>query len=494
MANQIAWEPSLDPTVTPSGSYVIEAAKQVSGPWYVIATVSAALAAPYYLSGVNRFVYSDEANPYSTWYHIIDVDAGGQMSRPSDPFLTHEMPYFVPGSTPFGIFDNDAQFAHDADQIADYVRKKLGEPVMEVHMSSSQIYASFEEACLEYSALVNQYQAKSVLSTFLGAPTGTLSGSENKYPIKTLALQKNIADPYNTEAGVNSRTPLFTGSIQMVPGQQVYDIPSWLLTHDYLGNLIPSGSATSSAGLPAQWNGSGTIVLRDLYHTSPLAAYRFFGTTSGLNYLNNQFRFESFTPETLFYLLPIWEDVLRGMQFKTSNTVRRSNYSFDLFNNQLWLYPTPMNSYLLYFTFTIDSNPTNVADYSASGSIEQGAVNNPAFAGVANISNIPFGNIQYSGLNSISKHWIRRMALAFSKEIEGQIRAKLGTIPIPNGDLTLNGPELITDARADMDALRNELRDILEETTYQKLMEKEAQMAQNLQENWKGIPLGIYIG
>ncbi len=492
--NVIAWEPSLDPTVTPYGSYIIEAARQVSGPWYVVNQIPAALLGQYYVSGANRFAYRDGLNPYNTWYHIIDVDAQGHMSRPSDPFLTHPMPYFVPGSTPFGIFDNDAQFAHDADQIADFVRKKLGEPVMEVHMSSSQIYAAFEEACLEYSAMVNSYQAQSVLATFLGAPTGTLSGSENKYPVKTLALAKNIADPFSTEADLNSRVPVYTGSIQCMIGQQSYDVPEWLRTHDTQGNLVVSGS--SSAGLPAQWNGSGTIVLREVYHKSPMAAYRFFGTTSGLNYLNNQFRFESFTPETLFYLLPIWEDILRGMQFKTSNTVRRSNYSYDVHNNQLRLFPVPQQQYLLWFTFTVDSNPTNVVDYqpNTTASMATGATSNPAYSGVANLSNIPFGNIQYSQLNSISKHWIRRMSLALSKEIEGLIRSKMTTIPIPNGDLTLNGPELVADARTEIEGLRAELRDILGETTYQKLVEKEAAMAQQLQETWKGVPLGIYCG
>jgi len=478
VANQIAWEPSLDPTVTPSGTYVIEAAKQVSGPWFVLATISASLTSTNtnYFSGVHKFVYSDEVNPYNTWYHVIDVDYSGVMSRPSDPFLTHAMPYFVPGSTPFGIFDNDVQFQQDADKISDYVRKKLGEPVMEVHMSSSQIYGAFEEACLEYSAMVNSFQAMSVMSSFLGAPTGTLSGYENKYTIKTLALAKNFADPFAEAGDVNSSVPRYSGSIDMNMGQQTYDIP---------GELFRTG----------QWDGTGTIVVHELYHKSPMQAYRFFGTTSGLNYLNNQFRFESFTPETLFYLLPVWEDILRGMQFKTSNTVRRSNYSFDLHNNNLRLFPVPQQSYKLWFTYSLEANPTNVTTSTVSGtSGVSGSMTNQKFDGVANLSNIPFGNIAYSGLNSISKHWIRRMSLAFAKEIEGQIRSKMATIPIPNGDLTLNGPELITDARGDMESLRLELKELLSETTYQKLMEKEAQMTENLQNTWKGVPMGIMIG
>jgi hypothetical protein len=476
VANQIAWEPSLDPTVTPSGTYVIERSAANNGPWTYVTGVSAAPVSGNlnYNQTVNKFVFSDEA-PYNMWYHIIDVDYNGTMFRPSDPFMTHPMPYFVPGSTPFGVFDNDPLFQNHADKNVDYVRKKLGEPVMEVNMSSSQIYAAFEEACLEYSAMVNSFQAQSVLASFLGAPTGSLSGSENKYAVKTLALARNISDPFAEGGGVNSSVPHYSGSIIMVPGQQDYDVP---------GELFRTG----------QWNGTGTIILHDIYHKSPMAAYRFFGTTSGLNYLNNQFRFESFTPETMFYLLPVWEDILRGMQFKTSNNVRRSNYSYDLHNNQLRLFPTPQQEYHLWFTYSIDSNP-NVVNESgyASGSVS-GSIVNTKYSGVSNVSNIPFGNIQYSQLNSISHNWIRRMTLAYSKEIEGQIRSKMGTIPIPNGDLTLNGPELITDARAEMEALRNELKELLQETTYQKLMEKEAAMTQQLQDTWKGVPIGIYVG
>jgi len=123
-----------------------------------------------------------------------------------------------------------------------------------------------------------------------------------------------------------------------------------------------------------------------------------------------------------------------------------------------------------------------------------GSVNNPGLNGVANLSNIPFGNIEYSKLNSISKQWIWNMSLAFAKEIEGNIRSKFSTVPIPNGDVTLNGPQLIQDAKAEMEQLRANLKELLEETTYQKLMEKEAQMTENLQNTWKGAPLGIYIG
>lgn len=370
------------------------------------------------------------------------------------------MPFTV-GSTPFGTFDTDPDFAADADRILDFTRRKLGDPVMAVHLSSSQVYASFEEACFEFSALMNQYQAKSVLSTFLGTATGSLSGSENKYPAQSLEAIKKLAEPYGEEIGLNGPHPLFSASIDLVAGVQKYDLQALL-----------SGTV-----------GTNRLRIQKLFHFSPLSAYRFFGTTSAVNYLQNQFQFESFTPETIFYLLPIWEDVLRGMQFETSNRIRRSNYSYELHNNELTIYPMPSENVKLHFTYMLPPDPT----------VPTGATDK-AFSGVANLSNVPFGNITYSKLNSIGKQWIRRMAFALAKEVEGQIRAKMASIPIPDGDLTLNGPELINDARAEQEALRSELKEILEATTYDKLAAKEAEQADQINRVMKEVPLGIYIG
>jgi hypothetical protein len=372
---------------------------------------------------------------------------------------------FTTGSCPFGAFDSDPQFQVDADRIVDYTRRKLGDPVMLVHLSSSQIYASFEEACFDFSSMINSYQAKSALSQFLGGPTGSLSGSEQTYPSRLIEFQKKMAEPYGEEAGVGGSHPLLSGSIDLQIGQQKYDLQALL-------------NVTGSDG------GQLRIFPKTIYHYSPLAAYRFFGTTSAINYLHNQFSFESFTPETIFYLLPIWEDILRGMQFKTSNKVRRSNYSYGIHDDVLTLYPPPTQNMKLWLEYALLPDPTKPTD----------AAESRTFHGVANLANVPFGNITYSNVNSIGKSWIRRMAFALAKETEGQIRSKFSTVPIPNGDLTLNGAELINDARAEMDALRNELKEILEETTYDKLAAREAEMALSVSEALKNVPLGIYIG
>lgn len=382
---------------------------------------------------------------------------------------------FVSGSnpTPFGVFDSDPDFASDADKIVDYTRKKLGDPIMSVHLSSSQIYASFEEACLEYSAIINSYQAKSVISLFLGAPTGSLSGSEQTYPSWNMEFQKKVGLAYNDEAGINSDAPLYSGSITLEVGTQKYNLQQAV-----------SGALSGTA------NAGARVQVRDVFHFSPISNYRMFGTTSTINYLNSQMRFDSYTPETIFYMLPIWEDILRQMQFKTSNKVRRSNYSYEIHNNELTVYPVPAAVMPLYFTYSLPKDATTpLSIETTSGSLEE-----KTFRGVSNLSNIPFGNITYSKLNSLSKTWIRRFAFELAKETEGQIRSKMNTIPIPNGDLTLNGAELITDSRTEQERLRTELKLILDEMTYDKLAARQAELAASTQLVTKEIPLGIWTG
>lgn len=370
---------------------------------------------------------------------------------------------FTTGSTPFGFFDADSEFQTDADRVETWIRRKLGGSTLCVELSASDVYTAFEEATIEYSSYINQYQFKSVAATLLGSATGSLSGSENRYPQNLTEFQRRQAEPYGEIAGVGGAFTLHSASFTTVNGQAAYDIQSLIS-----GTLTVDGIVQKAQ-------------IKEIFHFSPLSAYRFFGTTSAVNFLNNNFSFESFTPETIFYLLPVWEDILRGAQFETSNRVRRSHTSYDVNNNVITLYPTPTTATNIHFTYWLPKKPYS-PDY-----------NDTQLDGVANVSNVPFGNIEYNKLNSIAKQWIWKMSFAMSKEILGEMRSKMSTIPIPGGDLTLNGPELISDSRVEQDRLRTELLSYLEDTTYDKIAQREAEKMKAVKETLSEVPLGVYV-
>jgi hypothetical protein len=386
--------------------------------------------------------------------------------------------------TPFGIYDSDASFQSDADSIVTFVKRKLGDDILSVELTKKMIFANFEESVLEYGAILHQYQARSTLLNYLGYSTG--STVEQKLPRENLEYLSRFAEPYAMEAGVGGSYDLMSGSITLENGRQDYDL------HSELQN--DSGAALFSLGSNAVTSSDGTYHLRgkmkisEVYHFNPLAAYRFFDTTSAINYLNNEFSFESFTPETIFYVLPVFEDILRAQQLDTSNRVRRSNYSYEINGTSIRLFPTPTNQIAgkkLWIRVKHYPDPLNPSYTDNS------------IYGVSDLSNIPYGNLNYTKINAIGRQWIRQYTLALSMENLGRVRSKFGSIPVPGKDISLDGTALIDQGRADRDKLKEKLGEMLETLTYDKLIENSATRAENLQKQLKFVPMpngGIYYG
>jgi hypothetical protein len=117
------------------------------------------------------------------------------------------------------------------------------------------------------------------------------------------------------------------------------------------------------------------------------------------------------------------------------------------------------------------------------------AFNDSSINGVSGVGNAPFGNLSYSSLNSIGRQWIREFTLALAKELLGLIRSKFTTVPIPGGELTLNGGDLVTQGRDEKDKLITQFKEMLDSMTYDKLMETQAAQLDNLQKILRGVPI-----
>jgi len=110
------------------------------------------------------------------------------------------------------------------------------------------------------------------------------------------------------------------------------------------------------------------------------------------------------------------------------------------------------------------------------------------------MNTIPFENVPYKNINAIGKQWIRRFALALSKEMLGLVRSKFGSIPIPGNEVQLNGGDLVSAGKEEQVALRDELKEILNELTYGKMMEGDAEMVENSNRVQALVPLPIFTG
>jgi hypothetical protein len=372
--------------------------------------------------------------------------------------------------TPYAIFDTDTDFSAEADNFVVFAKRKLGEDILSVELTRKMYYGNLEEAVLEYSSIINQYQAKSQLLQFMGMPTGSYD-AEQKFPRENLQYLARFAEPYAMEAGIGGSYDMMSGSIDLVQGQQDYDINVDLKDSD--------GNAIFDIGQNAEEGFKTRLKISEVFHFSPQAAYRFFDTTSAINYLNNEFSFESFTPETIFYVLPVFEDILRAGQLDLSNRVRRSNYSYKIIGTKIRVFPTPTqdNPKKLFLRVMYNPDPLNPS------------YQDDTIHGVSNLSNIPFGNILYERINSIGRQWIRQFALALCKEQLGEIRSKFSSVPVPGSDVSLNGSDLLSRGREDKKELITQLKEMLDTMTYDKLLEVSSNRAEMIQKQLKFIPI-----
>ena len=163
----------------------------------------------------------------------------------------------VVSAVPFGIYTNSAEFITGAARQVDYVFKKLGGDVVDIELTSANVYAAYEEAVLEYSYILNMHQGKNVLSDTLGKLTGTFdhkggivsgpSSASLQYPRITLSYANKIGDGVSTLAAIGSTTRIYSASFTTVKNQQDYDLQSIVSAASNTG-LDDNGGAVPYAG------------------------------------------------------------------------------------------------------------------------------------------------------------------------------------------------------------------------------------------------------
>ena len=366
--------------------------------------------------------------------------------------------------TPFSFYDTDNEFTSSAVQTADWCAKRLGYPLVDVELQAVNFFTCFEEATNEYGAQLYNFQIINNFQSLEGNSTG--SNFNNQLITPNMGGTINVSEQYGSEVdGGGGNYEVQRGSIDVLRGIQKYDI----LSH-----------ASSSL------SGSEAIYIKKIMHYQPAAINRYFdpyaGTGTGIQSLMQSFGFGNYSPGVNFMLMPLSFDLQKLQAIELNDTIRKSGYHFNVeANRYLKLFPIPNRDYTLHFEYVVQSVANN-------------PVKNTSPNLITDISNVPYTNPTYSYINEPGRQWIRRYALALAKEMLGSIRGKYGTIPIPGSDTTLDHTRLLAEAKEEKATLITELKELLEETTRLKQLERKNQEAQQTQETYYKIPYHIYIG
>jgi hypothetical protein len=291
-----------------------------------------------------------------------------------------------------------------------------------------------------------------------------------------------MAESYGTLAGVGGNVSIKKGYINLELtgsntnyGRQVYDLTTeaYSAQPDEYGTLL---------------TGSGVRDVVKVYYEATPAITRFFdpysvGAQGTLN-LISELGFGNYSPAAQFLMMPIYEDLMRMQQIEFNDMIRKSAYTFNIVNNQLSVFPvpsaiTPITK--IYFDYMERD------DFDANATLVKGNV-------VSDYSDIQYDFITYSHINDVGKQWIRKYTLALCKELLGAVREKYSTVPIPDGEVSLDGAALRAEAQVEKDSLITQLRETLDELSRPKQMEYKKLESEQHQDMLRKVPLKLYVG
>ena len=371
-------------------------------------------------------------------------------------------PVWSTGLTPFGFYDSELEFQTDAVKVAKFCAQRLGYPLTDVELQDMSFFTAFEEAVTIYGNELYAHIIRDNQLSLEGLSTGsnlnTSTITPNFEPIVRLTEQ------YGAEAGSGGNVPHYTGSFIMTGSQQDYDLNQWAINQ----------GITSS------------IEIKKVFYQASPAITRYYdpyvGTGFGSQNMFDSFGFGGMSPAINFLMMPLNFDLAAIQAIELNDQIRRSNYSFELKNNKLRIFPIPATGSGNYWFEYI------LREERVAGSVS----NTPG--NVTNVSNTPYTNPSYTSINSVGRQWIFEYTLALAKEMLGYVRGKYSNIPIPNSEVTLNQSDLITAATAEKAALIEKLRGYFDQTSRKSLLERRSQEAEFKQTELKQVPYTIYIG
>ena len=383
-----------------------------------------------------------------------------------------------------------------ADQVA-YVYKKLGGDVLDIELTPANVYSAYEESVLEYSYQINLHQSKNMLSDVLGNSTasfdhegqmtaGDASGSNVnlKYPRFQFTYARRVGEGVAEEAGFGGHLTEYSASFSSSTSQATYDLQEIIYSASLNNEDNGTGDPVPFSGLV----GNNKVTVTRVYYKTPQAMWRFFGYYGGINVIGNMMTYGQFADDSTFEIIPAWQNKMQAMAYEDHIYTRISHYSYELTNNKLTLFPPPDNRITdkFFVKFTIERD---------AWEDDPDGIRKTGVDGINNINSLPFDNLPYQNINAIGKHWIRRYALSLCKEMLGQIRGKFGgTIPIPGDTVTLNASDLLSQAATEKTALIDELKKILDETTYLQLMKNDSELLDATGKIMEEVPSPIFVG
>jgi hypothetical protein len=359
------------------------------------------------------------------------------------------------------------------------VRHVLGAPLRSVELEDEQLDTLLEFSIEDYSQYIQDWLIESQWTSLWGLNVETQSLS-NAFMTKSLDYETRYTYAYSKIVGLQAGgdSVMKKDYIQLVPNQQIYEIPAGREINELL------------------WFSPATLnnTMFDPWSFGSLGVGGGLGGGGGLAQMGNM--------AGSYFMMPAFDMLLRMQEINIQRRIIVGDLTYRITalpggKKAIHLMNTPGskfdfgNSTLAKGKVWYWYYPTNENDRDRCLKENPDIIKMP--------SDVPFERVSWTELNNPSQIWVRRWFVASAKELLSKVRGKFsGNLKAPDGDLTMDYQSLATEGKDEKTKLLDELigtEGRLTRLKPEKLMEREALIAENLNKTLKfrAMPRQIYV-
>ena len=371
----------------------------------------------------------------------------------------------------------------EKDELFKTIKVLLGAPIRKVELDDVQLNTLFKVCVSDYVSEIQNWLTE---SKWMNLHAKNISTLDLTHALTTFSLdyETQFSYAYSKQVGLQQRGPyeLKKDFFLLEAGKQVYEIPAGREMNRVLWATPPSMHAAlrSNYGAFDDGFGGGNAQLG----TSNIYGY---GGTGGVGG---------------YYVAPAVDILATSMDMSLKSKILRSDMTYKVTagpNGTRLVHLMNVPGKINFTNSGVYSGMFDIAGCAvwyyyydvAPGEVDECRRLNPDI--ILSPDQVPLEEMDYSHFNAPTKNLIRKLLLAESKKILALIRGKF------SGDLSIRGAEMKFDykqleemARQEREDVMKELRERLERMSPEKMLERAAKQASDLNKAQSYKPLGLY--
>jgi hypothetical protein len=359
------------------------------------------------------------------------------------------------------------------------IRHLLGAPQRSVELEDEQMDTLLEFSIDEYSQYIQDWLIESQWTNLYNLNMDTQSLTR-AFTTRSLDYETRYTYAYSKIVGLQTGGDyvLKKDYIQLVPNQQIYEIPANRELNELLWFT------------PAELNNT----MFDPWSFGALGVGGGLGGGGGLAQMGNM--------GGSYFMMPVFDMLLRMQEINIQRRIIVGDLTYRVTalpdgKKAIHLMNTPGGKFD-FGNSTLTRGKVWYWYYDVGPEDRDKCLKlNPDI--ITMPSDVPFDKMSWVDLNNPSQIWVRRWFIAYCKETLARVRGKFsGNLKTPDGDLTMDYTSLATEAKDEKTKLIEELigaEGRLTRLKPEKVMEREALIAENLNKSMKfrAMPNQIYV-